>query len=139
MPISIYLLLGNCPSLYVTIPPSDLHQHIGGLLESQVITDFTFLVSKETLPEIGSMPSVRTFAECFLSGTRKTSYLPSATLDIILHTATIQFAECQTLGEIKHSAYVQFAECPASDTRQNLTGVTPLNVCRVSRGDTRQT
>jgi hypothetical protein len=82
------------------------------------------------------MSSVRTFAECFLSGTRQTSYLLSVTLGIILHTATIQFAECQTLGEIKHSAYVQFAECPASDTRQNLTGVTPLNVffcctCRV--------
>jgi hypothetical protein len=92
-----------------------------------------------SLPEIGSMPSVRTFAECFLSGTRQTSYLSSVTHGIILHTATIQFAECQTLGEIKHSTYVQFAECPASDTRQNLTGVTPSNVCRVSRGDTRQT
>jgi hypothetical protein len=31
-----------------------------------------FTVSLKTLPEIGSMPSVRTFAECFLLGTRQT-------------------------------------------------------------------
>ena len=48
MPISIYHLLGTCPSLFVTVPPSDLHHHIGGLLESQVGTDIMFLVSKET-------------------------------------------------------------------------------------------
>ena len=48
MPITIYHLLGKCPSLFVTMPPSDLHQHIGGLLESQVGTDIMFLVSKET-------------------------------------------------------------------------------------------
>ena len=48
MPISIYHLLGTCPSLFVTVPPSDLHHHIGGLLDSQVGTDVMFLVSKET-------------------------------------------------------------------------------------------
>ena len=51
----------------------------------------------QPLPEFLNLPSVLMFVECILSGTRQTSYLPSAAL--------------KTLGKKKHSAKMRFAEC----------------------------
>jgi hypothetical protein len=45
------------------------------------------------LPESGSLPSARRFAECFLLGTRQ-----------VLLSVTINFAESRTLGTGRHSA-----------------------------------
>jgi hypothetical protein len=58
------------------------------------------------LLEFGSLPSAIFFAECFISGTRQRSSLPSATQ--------------KTLGKIKHSAKL-FAECFIFDTRQRVS------------------
>jgi hypothetical protein len=59
------------------------------------------------LPEFGSLPSAIFFAECFFSGTRQRSSLPSVTQ--------------KTLGKIKHSAKKLFAECFIFDTRQRVS------------------
>jgi hypothetical protein len=60
-----------------------------------------------SLPEFGSLPSAIFFAECFFSGTRQRSSLPSVTQ--------------KTLGKIKHSAKKLFAECFILDTRQRVS------------------
>jgi hypothetical protein len=62
------------------------------------------------LPESGSLPSARRFAECFLSGNRQS---PALGNDHVCreqdsrHRKTLGkniFAECQTLGERQRSA-----------------------------------
>jgi hypothetical protein len=59
------------------------------------------------LPEFGSLPSAIFFVECFISGTRQRSSLPSATQ--------------KTLSKRKHSAKRLFAECFIFDTRQRVS------------------
>jgi hypothetical protein len=66
-----------------------------------------------TLPESGSLPSARRFAECFLLGTRQRSLcrvphsakkpLPSAALGKVLLSVMTAFAESRTLGTGIHS------------------------------------
>jgi hypothetical protein len=58
------------------------------------------------LPEFGSLSSTKYFVECFFSGTRQKSSLPSDTQ--------------KTLGKRKHSAKKLFAEC-FFDTRQKVS------------------
>jgi hypothetical protein len=101
-------------------------------------------VREVSLPETRPLPSVQTFAECKISGTRQRASLPSATLGKEKHTVNSSFAEYHTLGKEKHSAknflpsakhsakvdtrqtsarqltaWV-FAECLVEDTRQNI-------------------
>jgi hypothetical protein len=65
------------------------------------------LVMKHPLPEFGSFPSTKCFAECFFSGTRQRSSLSSA--------------KQKTLGKRKHSAKKLYAECFIFDTRQSVS------------------
>jgi hypothetical protein len=51
----------------------------------------------DALPEFGSLPSAKYFAECFFSGTRQKNSLSSATQ--------------KTLGKRKHSVKKLFDEC----------------------------
>jgi hypothetical protein len=63
-----------------------------------------------TLPETGSLPSARRFAECFLSGTRQSFSLSNDRVcreQVSRYRKTLgkdNFAECQTLGEQRRSA-----------------------------------
>ena len=57
------------------------------------------------LPENQEIPSAKSFAECFLSGTRRITYMPSA--------------ERKTLGTNWHSVYNLFAECSIRYTRKS--------------------
>ena len=53
----------------------------------------------QTLPETSNLPSVFMFAECILSGTRRTNSLPTAILKTLSKKNTRQreeFVECQT-------------------------------------------
>jgi hypothetical protein len=63
-----------------------------------------------TLPEFGSLPSAKYFGECFFSGTRQRSSLPS-----------VFFRHSATLGKRKHSAKKLFAECFIFDIRQRVS------------------
>jgi hypothetical protein len=56
------------------------------------------------LPETRPLPSVQSFAEYKISGTRQRDSLPSAALGKRKHTVNFTFAECHTLGKEKHSA-----------------------------------
>jgi hypothetical protein len=62
---------------------------------------------RATLPEFGSLLSVIFFAECFISGTRQRSSLPSATQ--------------KTIVKRKHSANKLFAEYCIFDTRERVS------------------
>jgi hypothetical protein len=73
---------------------------------------------EQTLPERPALPSVKRFAECYMSGTRQTLSLPSVTLGKEKHTVNCPFAERPTLG-IKNTRQNIFCRVP--DTRQTDT------------------
>jgi hypothetical protein len=63
--------------------------------------------SEDSLPEFDSLPNAKYSAECFFSGTRQISFLPSA--------------KQKTLGKRKHSAKKRFVACFIFDTRQRAS------------------
>jgi hypothetical protein len=67
------------------------------------------------------MPSVKLFAECYISGTRQRANLPRVTLGKTWHSAKSSFAECQTLGKVWRSAKAYFAECRTLGKRWHST------------------
>jgi hypothetical protein len=87
-----------------------------------------------TLPESGSLPSARTFAECFLSGTRQSPALGNDLVYRVQDTRYIitlgkdNFTECRTLGK--------------DGARQRVVSGRPkmmaVNLCRGSKEGTRQ-
>jgi len=74
------------------------------------------LDTSTSLPENGSLPSVRLFAECRKSGTRQRVSLPSVNRRTLSKEQTLGkelFVECQTLGKVNTLGKNAFAECLA--------------------------
>jgi hypothetical protein len=100
----------------------------------QFIIRSFFSSSNDLLPESGPLPSVRSFAECCLSGTRQSPALVYRVQDRVQDTryriilGKDNFAECQTLGK--------------DDTRQRAVSgrlkMTAVNLCRGPKVGTRQ-
>jgi hypothetical protein len=95
---------------------------------------------------LGSLPSARRFAECFLSGTRQRSlWRSSATLGKVLLSVTTAFSESRTLDTGKTLGKDRFSERQALDERrssamdrQKSSIADGRYLCRVSGVDARQ-
>jgi hypothetical protein len=112
-------------------------------------------LGESPLPERPALPSVKRFAECYMSGTRQTPSLPSVTLGIKKHSAkyilpsawhsTNRYTRQMTRQQRTGTNAVSFAECWMSDTRQRVYLLSVRwptlgkgNIWRVPSLDTRQ-
>ena len=93
------------------------------------------------------MPSVRIFAECRISSTRQSYYLPSAKKHALGEQLALGGLSLCRVPARWHSATTHFAECQSVDTRQRASAPTrrrPLQwgmflFAECLHGDTRQT
>ena len=108
-------VLGSCrchkhhTALFVSLKKTSRNTIPANLLwEKKYCSDWkkNKLKKTDSLPKTSNLPSVFMFAECFPSGTWRTSSLPSAAL--------------KTLGKKKHSVKRRFAKCK-KNTRQTLS------------------
>ena len=110
------------------------------------------IIAKPSLPETRRMPSADGFAECRISNTRQSYYLPSACQKALGKQTTLGLPKSHTLPSASHVALgeLTFAECHMGSTRQTSsraphTPVTmgspsrPLLFAECPQGDTRQT
>ena len=74
-----------------------------------------------TLPENPHMPSARIFAECRISSTRQSYYLPSAKKYALGEQLALGGLSLCRVPARWHSAKTHFAECQSVDTRQRAS------------------
>src|SRR6185312_12599952 len=73
------------------------------------------------LPENPHMPSARIFAECIISSTRQSYYLPSAKKHALGEQMALGGLSLCRVPVIWHSAKTHFAECQSANTRQRAS------------------
>ena len=74
-----------------------------------------------SLPENPHMPSARIFAECIISSTRQSYYLPSAKKHALGEQMALGGLSLCRVPVIWHSAKTHFAECQSANTRQRAS------------------
>ena len=67
------------------------------------------------------MPSAQIFAECIISSTRQSYYLPSAKKHALGEQMALGGLSLCRVPDIWHSAKTHFAECQSVDTRQRAS------------------